>query len=411
MKRRTLTLYIFLGVLTLAGLLYSEMNKPREINWTPSFSRHHHIPFGCQVFFEQMEARFGDRWKTNQDAPFDWLRSQYAEVGNALLLINDDIRLDDPTRRDLLDWVGRGNRVLFSSSSPDRKLLDTLGIGITRRFTEMEGYGYDADTVYRRLVNPHRTIVSSLDQSPLFYQYYHYVVDSLETPGSTILGTASTQNWAYPEVDFVRVPFGQGEFYIHFYPYAFTNYIMLKGDEAKYATGVISYFSDAETLYWDEYEKSGKARYNSKLFILLSTREFRYAYYLALAGSLLYLLFQGKRKQRAIPVVAPPENQSANFTRTLGDMYLDGRSNPEVVEQKWEHFLEFIRAHLYLPTEHLDDHFFNVLSARSNHSVDELKQLFSWILGLKAKSQVTSSELIELDQKIHSFKEKTYGKL
>jgi len=406
MKRRTLITYIVLGLLALAVLTYSEMNKPRPVNWSDSFSRNHHIPFGCKVFYELMEEQFGDRWNRAASSPYEWLRENDTLTRSAYLLVNDRLDFDQHTLESLLDWARRGNRVLLSAKSISSNMLDTLGIGVQWK----EPVLFTQDTVVHELVNPYLSTESYLDQMGKYY-LYHSIVDSLSLEGSEILGKAHSSSWEHKEVDFVRIPYGQGQFYVHFYPYAFTNYVVLKGERHEYAGGLMSYFSDSQAIFWDEYMKEGRSEYSTPLYVFFAYRGFKYAYYLAIAGTLLYVFLQGKRKQRPIPVVRPLENQSVNFTRTLGDMYLDGKNNGEIVEMKWEHFLSFIRSQLFVSTEHLDERFFRLLAARSNHEVEELKKLFSWIHTLRERREVRSSDLLVLDRKIHSFKEKSHGKL
>ncbi len=405
MSRKGLYTYLLLGLFVLAGLTYSEMNKPRPVNWRDSFSKNHHIPFGCMVFYEQMQSFFGERWRMNPEATYDWLKRNDTLTETAYLLINRDLNLDDATNEALLEYAARGNQVLLSSVYPNYGLMDTLGIRIS-----WQDYGYfSEDTVSRRLVNPRLARARTRDVEGSHYRA-NYFIDSLAVPGTRVLGTVESDEWEHSEINFVRVPVGKGAIYVHLFPYAFTNYTMLREGQYHYATGVASYFADAQAIYWDEYEKIGRSEYTTPLYIFFSNRSFQWAYYLAVAGVLMYVWLQGKRKQRAIPVVEPLENQSVNFTRTLGDMYLDGSHNHEIVEMKWEHFTEYIRAQLFIATEKMDEAFFRQLAARSNQEMSELRAFFAWFSQLRRTESVSGRELIELDHKIHSFKEKTHGK-
>ncbi len=405
MSRKGLYTYLALGFLVIVGLTYSEMNKPRPVNWRDSFSKNHHIPFGCMVFYEQMQSFFGERWRMNAEATYEWLNRNDSLTGTAYLLINRDLNLDDATNHALYEYAARGNDVLLSSVYPNYGLMDTLGIHI-----DWLGYGYfSEDTVSRRLVNPRLPRARTQDVEGSHYRA-NYFIDSLTVPGTRVLGVVESEEWEHQEINFVRVPVGNGAIYVHLFPYAFTNYTLLREGEEHYAAGVSSYFADAHAIYWDEYEKIGRSEYTTPLYIFFSNRSFQWAYYLVIAGVVMYVLLQGKRKQRAIPVVEPLENQSVNFTRTLGDMYLDGSNNREIVEMKWEHFTEHIRSQLFLSTENLDEAFFRQLSARSNQDISELKAFLNWFNKLRKNDSVSGKELIELDQKIQSFKEKTHGK-
>ena len=129
-----------------------------------------------------------------------------------------------------------------------------------------------------------------------------------------------------------------------------------------------------------------------------------------LIGTLFYVIFEGKRKQRAIPVVTPLTNQTLAFTRTIANMYFENKQQKELVEHKVAYFLEYIRTRLHLPTLDRDETFYRNLAARSNNSVDDVKNLFSLIDRLTKQQKVSDAELGHLNERIEEFKAKIDGK-
>ena len=131
---------------------------------------------------------------------------------------------------------------------------------------------------------------------------------------------------------------------------------------------------------------------------------------MALIGAMFYVVFEGKRKQRAIPIVVPLKNQTLAFTRTIADMYFEKEEQKSITDHKIDYFLEYIRSHFYLGTIKQDDEFFRNLAARSNHSFDEVQELFAYMAKLKIRSVITNSDLKKLNTLIEKFKLKADGK-
>ena len=195
------------------------------------------------------------------------------------------------------------------------------------------------------------------------------------------------------------------------FPKAFTNYFILKDNNLEYTAGLLSYLDRNGQIYMDNFHKSGKSFYTSPMYLFLNTKEFKWAYYLILIGALIYIIFEGKRKQRAIPVVTPLKNQTLAFTRTIADMYFEKGELPLITKHKIDYFLEYIRSKLHASTQNLEDEaFLRNLAMRSNTDLKEVKALMNLISKLKAKQFVTETELKNLNQKIQAFKANVDGK-
>ena len=124
------------------------------------------------------------------------------------------------------------------------------------------------------------------------------------------------------------------------FPKAFTNYFILKDNNQEYTAGLLSYLDTERPIYMDNFHKSGKSFYTSPMYLFLNTKEFKWAYYLVLIGALIYIIFEGKRKQRAIPIVPPVKNQTVAFTRTIADMYFEKGELHLITKHKIDYFLE-----------------------------------------------------------------------
>ena len=123
-----------------------------------------------------------------------------------------------------------------------------------------------------------------------------------------------------------------------------------------------------------------------------------------LIGVLIYIIFEGKRKQRAIPIVKPLKNQTVDFTRTIANMYYENGKHKDIAQHKVQHFLEFIRNTMHLSTSEINDSFIKNLAARSNNSIEDTQTLFKLINSLNQKAKIENKELERLNTLIEQFK-------
>jgi len=399
-------IYIVIGVLTLAAIFVMEYNKPKKINWFPSYVSHHKIPYGTYVLNDLMEKYFPNKIQQIQKPPFEFL-TRNDSIKGAYFFVNESVAFEEAELNALLDWVDQGNMLFVASRSFEKRLLDTLHL-------EQRNIYNDATLeplFYYELVNPkinHKRVEFTKD-------YYTTGFDRLDTLRTTVLGQvyspSDSTDAITKHINSIKQPFGKGEIVLTSFPKAFTNYFILKDNNAEYTAGLLSYLGRNGQIYMDNFHKSGKSFYTSPMYLFLNTKEFKWAYYLILIGALVYIIFEGKRKQRAIPVVTPLKNQTLAFTRTIADMYFEKGELPLITKHKIDYFLEYIRSKLHVSTQNLDDEtFLRNLSLRSNTDLKDVKTLMSMISKLKAKQHVTETELKNLNQKIQAFKANVDGK-
>ena len=101
------------------------MNKPKELNWFPSYATHHKIPFGSYVFNEQIE-RIADSVNLVDRPPFEFLLDN--DISGTYLFYNGGINFGDEELNALLDWVNVGNTLMISAVDFEETLLDTLNL-------------------------------------------------------------------------------------------------------------------------------------------------------------------------------------------------------------------------------------------------------------------------------------------
>jgi hypothetical protein len=397
--------YLLIAFLAIGGIFLLEYNKPKQVNWFPSYVSHHKIPYGTYVLNKLMEDFFSSRLTQIHKPPFELL-SRNDTVQGTYFFVNESITFEEAELNALLDWTSKGNSVFIASSSFEERLLDTLNLEQTSLYNESELKPH----FYHQLVNPNlksKTITFEKD-------YYTMVFDRIDTLNTVVLGEvyvhSDSTDVIEKHINTIKQPFGEGEIILSSFPKAFTNYFILKDENRNYTAGLLSYLGTEGPILMDNFHKSGKSFYTSPMYLFLNTKEFKWAYYLALIGALIYVIFEGKRKQRAIPVVTPLKNQTLAFTRTIANMYYENKEQQQITQHKIAYFLEYIRTRLHLPTQNLDSSFLRTLAVRSNNNLEDVEALFRLIEKLQSKPQITDLELQDLNKKIEAFKAHVDGK-
>ncbi|MGB5435849.1 MAG: DUF4350 domain-containing protein [Maribacter sp.] len=400
------TLYSIIALVTLALLLLIQYSKPKEINWFPSFVSQHKIPYGTYVLNDLMVQKYKENLKQVTRPPYEELQS-HNDMQGTYFFVNDHVSFGEAELNSLLDWTSRGNTLFIASSSYDAELKDTLNFETSGLYAD---FGEDQKQVHK-LLNPAFTDDGSHTFNKDNFATYFSELDTIHAKViAQVDYTLAVDSLQQNHFNVIKQEFGQGQIILSAFPKAFTNYFILKDDNKDYTAGLLSYIDGGQPIYMDNHYKSGKSFYTSPMYIFLNTKEFKWAYYIALIGVLFYVLFEGKRKQRAIPVVVPLKNQTLAFTRTIADMYYEKGEQKSITEHKIAYFLEYIRSHYYLDTTNQDDVFFHNLAARTNHSTEEVKDLFTMMEKLKAQTDINNSDLITLNTRIEKFKLKADGK-
>ncbi|TAI48270.1 DUF4350 domain-containing protein [Flagellimonas allohymeniacidonis] len=399
-KRAKIVLWAILVVIV--GIVITEITRPRPINWNASYTSTDKIPYGCFVLYNELPSVF----PTNEvvqvtENVYEKLIDLDTSETSSYMFINNFIYFDEQETNQLLDYVSAGNTVFIASSDFGGFLSDTLNIRVRS--------DYSVEELDTRLDFTHDTFQGESFDYSRGMLYTHFV--SLDTLNSTILGhisyTKSNILDNKPDEDirmpnFIKTDFGKGTFLLNTTPQAFTNYYMLEGNE-DYVGHTYAYIPNTK-VYWDEYKKAGRVVVTSPMRFVLTQIELKWAYYLAIIGLILFVLFRGKREQRIIPVIKPLENSSVEFARTVGSLYHQHKDYTDLVHKKLTYFLAYLRNRFYIDTQTINEKTIRELSAKSGKSLSETKELIEFILSLKKKTEHTEQDSITLNKKITQFK-------
>jgi hypothetical protein len=370
-------------------------------------------PFGSFVAYSEFRHLFNDRYIETVTDPFDeeWnnIKDYSADRKYSLyFLITKNLVLNYSEVNAFMDYVKAGNDLFISADYVDNRLLENINCN-----TERMGEIVDET---RGIM--HQTNVSMYfgdNFNPPAYGYYYYpflnALSGYDTAFARVLGVNEINSPNY-----VILFSGRGRIYLHVAPRIFSNYFLLTADNYKYFENVISYLrSDPKNIYWDEYYKntnSDRRKNNSSrnsednfssLGVIGQHQPLLWAFWLAITGLILYILFNVKRKQRVIDIVKPNANTTVTFTETVGRLYLQKKDNRHIAEKMITYFYEHIRNKYFIGTAAINDEFINSLSGKSGVSKEKTRQLFSLLQRLQSKESVDDAELLQLNTGIENF--------
>jgi hypothetical protein len=129
----------------------------------------------------------------------------------------------------------------------------------------------------------------------------------------------------------------------------------------------------------------------------------RWAFYVTLSGLLLFIIFESKRKQRVIPLMAPPKNTTLEFVKTVGNLFYRTKNHKNIAHKKITYFLNHIRTHYRLDSSHFDEEFREKLEKKSGKPREQVDTVVALIQKLEQQTEVSKQELLALNQNIDVF--------
>lgn len=264
----------------------------------------------------------------------------------------------------LLHYVERGNEAFLATRDLPDDLAEELFDGDCE---VLESYAYDDDlfpSVYLDTVRMYRYPRGDSFQLA-GYRYWKPAHLSLNLIEEDILCAVDADHQVLGGIDtvglnFIRIAYGEGAFYVHTNPIFFTNWYLLDSLQYRYAENVLAVIGP-RPIAWDEgshrYRRSGSGSSaternyqggrnllsgNQTLRYILEHRALAFAWYTLLAGVLLYVIFRGKRRQRIIPVLPERENSSRRFIDTISRLVRQKGNHAALAQRE----LAALRFHL-----------------------------------------------------------------
>jgi len=388
-----------LALLILFFLVLGSMSSGREKMFNPriTLNKKDKIPYGLYVAYESLDRFF-------PGAPVQSTRSSRAfhdlvSAGNRkqlLVIITDKFTPSEEEMSELAGFAGAGNSVLISTVS-----LSLVAEKAFRCSVNEEANPYASDSLELNLIIP-----GTGSSREFRYPGYHFAswLDNYDTATTEVLGKMDEH---FPV--FFRYRAGEGSIYLHLAPLAFSNYFLLHKNNIKYYNELFSFFpQNVEKVFWDEYFISKKSNQDndrsrgwwSVMMGIPSLRAFLLSGIIIL---LLFVLLGMRRRQREIPQVDRPRNESLDFVRTIGNLYFNKKDNKNLSLKMSNYFLEYAREHYRLSTSALDEGFVRNLHFKSGYPLEELQSIVAFIRHLGETPSVSDEQITVFYKKLELF--------
>lgn len=411
MKKTTPYVFLVLVAVGLIAMFITGSNRKKKLDERITFRKKDKIPYGTWVAFRSLPALFpGASVYTSRKEPGSWDAISEKETRQLFIAITPKFMADEDEMNELLSFVESGNDVFISAKEVSGDVEDLLGCSVfdisapTFFGDEKEGVAGREDSLGLILDHPPFATRSA-------YRYPGKKFDAsftkINTAITDILGTDDDGM-----TNFIHLRAGKGNFYLHLAPLAFSNYFLLHKNNIGYYEKALSVISpETKKIVWDEYyltkRKQGeREKRKSWISVLARYPGLKAALLTALITLLLFMLLEMRRKQRYIPVVAKPRNDSLDFVKTIGRLYYDRSDHKNLCRKMASYFLEHVRTRYKLPTGSLDDEFIRSLQFKSGVEEEEIKRIVSFIRYTEDAPAVSDTEVTEFHRQLESFYKK-----
>lgn len=332
-----------------------------------------------------------DTIKTAEVKPFlyvDTNLTNRCEKCTTFLFVNGSVTPDRYETEMLKKFVAEGNTVVIAANSFGKSFYDSLKV-FTRDYYQnpflLDSTKPKTKIVFYPRISSKTPTTFNVAERRVEFDRYILSKDSLYT------SIIATKNDTLPIG--MKISYGRGQFLLFSTPKLFTNYGIIKPETTPLVAALLSTLPKNEILWSNYYKFNGTNKSTSLLRFILSQEALRWAYYMFLLVSLVYIIFAMKRTQRAIPIVKPVSNDTVDFVNTIGTLFFQSKEHRMIALKKIQYFFDFLRTTYYLNTNNFDKAFFEKASLKLQLPLDETISLFSKINGVLESDTIDEEEM------------------
>jgi len=360
------------------------------------------IPYGSFIAFESLKRFFPKATvQVSKQEPGYWDSISNFDPGHLVVVISPTFNADEQEMKKLLGFVENGNDVFISTMDISYEVTQMIKCdansveGMIYYFEQTAG----EDLLSVSLAKPPFTNKTRFSYPGKRYDFYFYKTDSAT---STVLGYEKNDH-----PNFIHLKAGSGNLYLHLAPLTFSNYFLLHKNNISYYENLLSVISpDTKRIIWDEYFISKKKRQEESpgwLSAFLTHKALKWALLTAMITLMLYVLSEMRRKQRIIPVISTPRNDSLDFVKTIGRLYHDKGDHKNLGRKMSAYFLEHVRSRYKLATSNLNDEFVKNLHGKTGVQEEEIAAIIQFINSIDTMAEMSDRQLAMFHKKLETF--------
>ena len=351
---KTFKIYAIIFIIIMVILALFEVNKKEVTDWRKNFDVNQKSPFGLFVFNKEIKDLLKNNLTKIDVAPYDYYTEKNKKPHNILIVESE---MDPESWNKILDEVSKGSDAMIIVNRLPKNISDTIGFYGSK-------ISYEEQNVLKLTDKKYQNDFVKLDKFPSG-RGFSYIKPNVQVLGKTVEENNNDR------ANFIKAPFGKGNVYVHCEPLFLTNYYLLQSGNVKYAQSVFSYLNDRETLWFVE---SNTKESRSLLRFILSNPALKYAWWVFLGGLILFIFFNVKRKQRIVPIIEPLKNTSADFVKSIGNLYLQEGDFHDMMAKKAQYFLNKVRLDLLIDTQNLDEEFAKKLQLKTGKNSEMVNE-------------------------------------
>lgn len=388
-----------------------QMHLPARFNWDITFSPNDPYPFGSRLFDSVLAVSMPHGYHARHTTLWQ-LAGQKATVN--ILITRQYLNYDSADYATIHALLDRGSKIIIASGSipyDSTHVAKWLGM-------DVEGMSYfNLETVKDGIRNGddmRDTLYWAAADG--FKSHEYHTLEQIA--GYSSMGLDDDKHWqvlAYklsedegekPERRPIaaRRRVGKGELIVVASPLLFTNYAMLEDDTYQLVFRLMTYIADKPVVRLTNEEASAEAEElaSSPFRAILRSRQLTWALYATLAVILIFFVFTARRRQRPIPVIAPPQNHTLEFARLIGTLFYQKHDRSGLIRRKWELFATQIRQQVGVDVEALDDDdaLFSQLAARTGMTYEQvahdIKQLRFLVANERNATRTETKEAVRM---------------
>ncbi len=385
---------VFAAVITLQYL------QPKPINWNRTYFKKDKIPFGCFAIYNLLETNFAQKIKNNNQTLYN-LNSETTESNQTLLIIDNKVEFSKVDVKSLFSYLKKGNNVLIATSQINKTLADTFKLNIEENWI-MKSNSLDSLLTKRAFEIHYTQPKNNLLKT---YAYPTVANESYFTKFDTTLFKISSVNKQKKAV-LIEATIGKGTLLLSSIPDVFGNIFIVNNNNRFYVYTLLSKIKNT-TVIWDEHYKSHNVQQKSLFQFIFSNDALYMAYLVLIIGLVFFMIFEMKRKQRAIPIITPLQNSTLGFVDVVSHVYYNSKNHKHIAEEKINYFYFDVRKKFAVNTNTINEEFYNSIHKLSGIDLEAVKKLFSYCEHLKQAPSLSENDLLELNNRIQNFKEKS----
>ncbi len=375
--------------------IIASLTEYREISafdWKEKYSYDDEQPQGLYIFKELASRYFKDvpiTTNANLEGTPD-INSLYIQLV--------PIDLDNEVIDTLISIASTGNDVLIIGDFFNDRLADTVP------------HFFDDVSNFDSTLTFNFTDTNLVADSNYEYKFDHQEFDQNQKKVNYLMqGSDWDDDQQYIRVAtpdsmalMISFPLGEGNLFFHVKKDLFYNYSFSQPQMFEYTQRLFSYFDPKHIYLLNPLTIYGTGNPNNSnpLSFIMSQPALKAAYYLLILGTLLFVFFGGKRKQKIIPVIEKNENTSLQYIETVSQLFYQQGQHEKLIAHMKSIFFHKMQKKFFVAQG--DPNYVKILAKKSKISVTELQYVMDRFQNMEDHFNFNGDQLISLNLRLEA---------